>query len=75
MQKMLLIFFHFQYSNGCTKIHHSSSLFKKMHAVVTAVTIQPKEIVSNEFKDNEVLPEPSYGGGNVTDVSGDPIFT
>ena len=35
-------------------------VFKKMHADMTAVTIQSNKIVLNEVKDNEVLLEPSY---------------
>ena len=32
-----------------------------MHTDMTAVTVQSNKIVSNEVKDNLVLPEPSYG--------------
>ena len=33
----------------------------KMHADMTAFTIQSNKLVANEIKDNQVLSEPSYG--------------
>ena len=48
--------------------------FKKIHADMTAVTIQSKKILSSEVKDNEALLEPSYGK-NVTNILANPINT
>ena len=36
------------------------NFFKKIHADITAVTIQSNKIVLNKVKDNKVLLEPSY---------------
>ena len=49
-KKILLIFFHLQYCNGYKKF--TNVMFFKMHADITAVTIQSNKIVSNDVEDN-----------------------
>ena len=59
--KRLCIFFIFSIKVATQKFTNFDKLFFKMHADMTAVTIQTNKIVYNEVKDKKVLPDPSYG--------------
>ena len=52
MPKMLLIFFHLQYIKMAIQKFTNFYKFLKIYIDMTAVTIQPNKIVSNEVKNN-----------------------